>query len=332
MKKILWSFFIFILAIVSAMALLKDDPSFSGLSNDEPMVQKISIAVSQTPLSAPLFVAHRNGYFKQQGLDVELVACNGGVICSQMLFDNKVDLATASESVVMFTSFERDDFSVLASFVESDNDLKLLTLSNLGFNNINDLVSKKVGVMKASSSEFYLDSLLIINNIPSSEIQKINLLPTEAIDALLSGHVEAISIWEPYGYQLKMHSQASIINLGLPGIYQLSFNLLTSSKISNDQQASIKLLRAIEQAIVWIEKNRNSAIEITSNALDIEPEQLKWSWNDLVFRLSLGNTFLSNLQMQARWAHNLGLVQGPIPDFRRYLESDIFEQATNPGN
>lgn len=36
----------------------------------------IKIAVSQTPLSSPFYLADQLGFFKQQGIDVELVACS----------------------------------------------------------------------------------------------------------------------------------------------------------------------------------------------------------------------------------------------------------------
>ncbi|ENM5743400.1 ABC transporter substrate-binding protein, partial [Vibrio metoecus] len=125
----------------------------------------IKIAVSQTPLSSPFYIADQLGFFREQGINVELVACSGGVQCSQALLKGDVSYATASESVVMFTSFERQDFEILASFVQSDNDVKLLALKENEIHAMGDLQNKRIGMIKASSSEFYFDSLLLVNNL-----------------------------------------------------------------------------------------------------------------------------------------------------------------------
>ncbi len=330
MNKILMSLVIFITVMVTALFVLQDESSRQSrteLSSERPLL----IAVSQTPLSTPFFIAAHQHYFTQEGLSVEIVKCNGGVVCSNMLFDKKVSLATASESVVMFNSFERSDFSVLTSFVESDSDLKLLTRTNYGVRSVRDLTGRRVAVVKASASEFYMDSLLIINNLPSDAVEKIYMRPTDFISALYARDVDAISIWEPFGYLAEQQPNSNIINLGLPGVYQLSFNLLASNEmVVNDRQACIKLLRALDKAVKWTNQNPEQAQDIVSKALGIDPVQLKWSWDDFVFRLALGNSLLSNLQMQARWASNLGLVEGNPPDFRLYLQNTIFKQAIHP--
>ncbi len=64
----------------------------------------VTIAVSRTPLSAPFLVAEKLGFFKQQGLNVSLMPCDGGVACTKMMIDREVEYATASESVVMYQS------------------------------------------------------------------------------------------------------------------------------------------------------------------------------------------------------------------------------------
>lgn len=144
----------------------------------------VTIAVSRTPLSAPFLVAEKLGFFKQQGLNVSLIPCDGGVACTKMMIDGEVEYATASESVVMFQSFKHNDVALLVSFVETDNDLKLLTLEPSNINSVADLDSKRVGVVKGSASEFYFDSVLIANNLKNLNIEKVYLSPQEMVPAL----------------------------------------------------------------------------------------------------------------------------------------------------
>ncbi len=285
-----------------------------------PGLPAIRIAVSQTPLSSAFFLAESKGLFKAQGLNVELVPCRGGVQCIKMLLEHKVDLATASETVFMFQSFRNPNLRLVTSFVESSNDLKLLTLKDQEITAVDDLIDKKIGVIKGSSSEFFLDSLLILNGLTSERITKVNYTPSRLVDALLNKEVNAISVWEPFGYELNIMLPEQVVQLQSRGVYNLSFNLITQEPIVLNQDAWSALLSALEQANLMLVSHPKSSQALVSEHLNVSFNQLSWSWPDYLFRLSLGNALLSNLQTQARWALEQGLVeQHSMPDFRTML-------------
>ena len=185
----------------------------------------IKIAVSTTPLSSPLFIAEKQGMFKKYGLNVELVPTAGGVKSFELLTSQIVDFATASETVVMFNSFFKDDFTVLASFVESDNDLKLLSLDPEKYKDFNNFEHARIGLIKNSASEFFLDSLLIMfdrKHIPHSRVY---LSPDELIPALVSNKVDIISAWAPIDYKLYKITEKNNQIISSKGLYNLSFVL-----------------------------------------------------------------------------------------------------------
>jgi len=321
-KKLALCAFILVLcaAIVSVILATK--------SNKKASSSKIKIGVALTPLSSPFLVADQLGIFKKMGLDVTIYPCSSGAACTRLMLDRNVDYATASDSVVMFQSFDRDDVSVLASFVESDNDLKLLTLTPANIDQVSDLEGKKVGIIKGTSSEFYFDSVLISAGAQHISVEKVYLHPYELVPALLSYRVDAISSWEPMGFEADLLSVAEVKNIGTRGIYQLSFNLLTRApylEFVGDEP--IRLLRAIDTAIGWINSNPDLAIGLIAQRLDAPLNQVEWSWNDYLFRLSLGNSLLSNLQLQARWALESGLVSGTPPDYREVFYTYPYQQA-----
>lgn len=293
-----------------------------------PSSSQIKIGVSLTPLSSPFLVAEQLGLFKQFNLDVTLHPCSSGVACTELMLARNVDYATASESVVMFQSFERDDLSLLVSFVESDNDLKLLTLRPSRIADVSDLATKKVGIIKGTASEFYFDSVLISNNLKRMPVEKVYLQPHELVPALLSYRVDAISAWEPMGFEADLLSVADVANLGVKGIYQLSYNLISRSpylEFVGDEPT--RLLQALDMAIEWINTHPNKAIEMIAARLDLPPSQVKWTWQDYLFRLSLGNSLLSNLQLQSRWAIETGLVENSPPDFRQVFYAYPYQQV-----
>ncbi|WP_299792893.1 ABC transporter substrate-binding protein [uncultured Shewanella sp.] len=298
----------------------------------EEFAAPVKIAMSTTPLSSPLIIAQELALFDKHKVHVELLPVRGGHRSFGMMSDDEVELATSSESVVMFNSFSRNDFTVLASFVESDNDLKLLTLKSSAITDAKLLEGKNVGMIESSASEFFIYAYMILTGNKEVKFNRIYMEASELGPALLSGEVDAISIWEPLGYQLHKEYGDQISQFQTKGIYNLSFNLIAKkATLEASLDSYVKILAAIDEAQSYIAQNPERSKSIVSNFLNIPVRELEWGWSDYLFRLSLSNVLLSNLQTQARWAIATGSVtatQG-VPDFRLLIDGRALERAGN---
>lgn len=297
-------------------------------TNDYPLIDKTyRIAVANTPLSSPIFIAKERQLFEHFGLDVELIVLNGGVKCFEHLMADKADFATSSETVVMFNSFFHNNFVVLASFVESDNDLKLLSLTPNQYQDINAFVGAKVGMIKGSASEFFIDHILMLNRKDAKYIERVYLSADELVPALLAKEVDIISAWEPLGYQLSEAVEHKTQVLSTKGLYALSFNLITH-KATNavDDEARVRLLLALDKAIDLMGDHPQQFQTEISQILNVPKSQINYSWEDYIFRLSLGNALVSNLQTQAYWAMENRLVpMGAQVDLRTVIHAKALE-------
>lgn len=288
----------------------------------------IKIAVSNTPLSTPILVAHEKGFFKQHGLNVELIEHEGGIKCFEALIAKQVDFATASETVAMFNSFYRNDFSILTSFVESDNDVKLLSLSAKKYPNLASIKNAKIGIIKGSASEFFFDSLLTLYHYQDLPLERVYLKSNELLPALESGKVDLISAWEPLGYQIFKKTNNTHQVISTKGLYSLSFNILGLKHNQVSIEDRQRLLKALSDAIDFISENPTESQLIVSHALGIELQQLRYLWKDYSFRVSLSNALVSNIQSQAQWAidNRLVLKDNRI-DIRMIIDKQLFESA-----
>lgn len=283
----------------------------------------LNIAMSTTPLSAPLIIAAEKQLFEKHGAQVNLLPVRGGKLCFTKMVDGEVDLATSSESVIMFNGFIRDDFSVLTSFVESDNDVKLITLANSNISNLRDLENKTIGVTKGSASEFFVYAYMILSGETKLPINLKHYKPELLGPALLSKQVDAISTWEPEGYNLTNKQSNKTQVFESKGVYNLSFNLV-GRRINMTQHlpSHIRVLSALDEAMHYMTEHPIESQNIVANYLQLSPDLLSNSWQDYVFRLSLGNALISSLQTQARWALESGLIEkSKLPDYRSFFDS-----------
>lgn len=311
---------VIIILVLSALAV-----AYLKLTTVSNAIHKpTTIGISKTPLSAPPFIiAEHIGAFEENDLNVELIMCFGGVECSNLLLENHVNYATFSESVLMFKSFEYKDLALITSFASSTKDIKLLTKKRSGIESIDKLPGKKVGVIKKSASEYYLDLLLQVNDIDLEKVEKISSTTQVIINHLIQGNVDAISTWEPYGFMAKNRINEEVKNIGIIGVYKLYFLLVSKEiHIEKSDQEVMKIIKSLHHSINWMDKNPHLTMKILSQKLNTTVEEISWSWDDYNFRLNLTNSLLFTLQSEANWALKQNYVEGQIPNYRKIFKEN----------
>ncbi|MDH5354859.1 MAG: ABC transporter substrate-binding protein [Gammaproteobacteria bacterium] len=285
-------------------------------------LKPLSIAVSRTPLSAPVYIAEEKGYFEDAGILVTLDEVVGGYRSFQAVKKGQSNLGTSSCSVMMFTGMGGDDYVILSSFVQSDNDLKLVSRSDAEIIRMEDLANKKIGVVKTTASEYFLSILLGIANIDRQSVQLIELKPEEMPDALAEGRVDAISVWEPYGFYSvqKMGKNARVLET--KNLHTLSFNLATTRDYADQHQAELELvLKALYRATEFIAESPEEARTIIRNRLNKQQDFIDWIWPDYLFKLALNHSLVLSLENQARWAIDNQLTdKQTIPMFHNNID------------
>lgn len=312
LRSILTPLFASVLCAMTATA--------QAASEDKP----IRIALSLTPLSSPYIVALEKGYFSEVGLAPEVTKVIGGNRAAKVLFSGEADIATSSETVVMFHSFKRSDFSVFATFVSSDNDVKLLAREDSKIRDLNDLPGHRVGITKGSSSQFFLDHTLMMNRIVKTDINFIHVDPEAAASALESGAVDAVAVWEPVGCQILKNPGAGIVEVQHDRLYIETFNSIAMREFAENNAPILKnVLRALIKAEDFIVKNEKEAKRVVSSYLGMDFELLDAIWNDFEFAITLDQSLIASLEAEARWAIRESLIDAEvIPNYLDFLMPD----------
>src|SRR5262249_35674371 len=152
-------------------------------------------------LSLPLFIADSQKYFADEGVAVATRECLGGHRCIRMIFDDEVDMATASEMPTMLNSLQRSDFAIVATFATSKRDVKLVARRSAGINAPSDLRGKRVGTIKETSSHYFLDLFLLFNGVDPRGIELVGLTPEQITTAIKEKTIDAVATFEPFAYR-----------------------------------------------------------------------------------------------------------------------------------
>ncbi len=307
---------------------------FVVVNSDAQETKTITLGLNLSILSAPVQIAEHEGYFKEEGINIISQEFDSGkAALATMLAEGKLDMVTVSQTPIVFNSFTRNDFTIIACMVTSDFDVKILARKDHGILYPRDLKGKKVGLTKKSAGQFFLHRFLNQSGILDSAVEIQDIPTSKLSQALAEGQVDAISTWEPNisNAQKELGDQAMIISG--KGLFREDFYFVANKKFLENNQRTVKsFLKAIQKAQDFIHNDKEKSIEIVSQRLKIEPIFVASAWDDFDFELTLDQTVLITLEDEARWVIKDKLVESQeMPDFLDLISLDELEDVNPDG-
>ena len=134
---------------------------------------------------------------------------------------------------------------------------------------VSDLKNKKIGILLATTSQLFADRFLDKYGISRDSVEIVNLLPPAMQSAIIEGSgVDAISIWQPYVYNVEKALGDNAVTFRDKNIYTGYMNLAVQNNLLKENPQLIdKLLRAYVKATVFLKQNKEESLNILSKVL-----------------------------------------------------------------
>ncbi|WP_169719649.1 ABC transporter substrate-binding protein [Psychromonas aquimarina] len=319
--------FVFVLLIsVYASSIYNDIHKASGRNK-----ATVTIAVSKTPLSAPFYIAESQGYFTDSCVNVVINDVIGGKKSFEQVVTGDADFGTSSDSVIVFQALQRDDFVTLASFAQSDNDVKMISRLKNNISESADLAGKRVGLTRGTASEYLLTTYLALAGLTISDISLHPLSPDELPQALVQNKVDVIVPWEPYAFMTVELLNSDARTLNTKNLHTLMFNLISRRLTDTEKvEQAVCVMQALNDAINYIAAEPDKSRKIIVKRIGTYQKFIDWVWPDYIFKLSLNHSLLMNFQSQSLWIHDSGISKSvELPDYRMFLDTRVLRQV-NP--
>lgn len=290
----------------------------------------ITFADATSPYSAPLYVADKKGFFKEEGLNVQIATFTAGRFCLDALLGGKADFAMVADMPIMRVGFTNQDISIISTIAESNAAVKLIARKDRGIDKPSDLKGKKIGTLFGTSSEFFLSGFLEKNGISEKSITKVNIDAGNMPAALIRGDLDAYDIWEPYIQSALNVLKGKAVVFVDRSVYTLTWNVLTRQDILRDNfDAAKRLVKALVKAENFIKAKREESIKITADAIGMKVEDLTKIWDDYTFDISLDPILTDVIIREVRWAiaNDPSLKGSSIPDYHRLIDNRILKEV-----
>lgn len=177
----------------------------SGTISCQPNVEKKAPKTSGLPIKMAKYywpgeywveIADKKGWFKEAGLNVELVDTNPNY------FKSLDDMVVGKMDVNIFSFFDLLSYNlkgaVLVAVINCDNSNGVEAIvARKGIETIRDLRGKKVGVTKGTYLDYILELVLSRNGMDIHDLLVTDVVPEKAPADFIEGKLDAIITWEP---------------------------------------------------------------------------------------------------------------------------------------
>ena len=196
-----------LLALVLALVLV----CAAGLAVAE---TKLNIAYMPNYASLWSVVTGINqGYFAEEGLDVQLVEFADGPTIIAAMESGSIDMGYIGPGAHKLCINGRAKIFALSQIGDADH---VLASKKAGISTITDLKGKKVGYSSGTSSEMILKYALEEANMTWDDIQAFEMDASALVTAMMSGSIDACACWSP--------SITTIINASDGDVFSLCSN------------------------------------------------------------------------------------------------------------
>ena len=313
-----------ILTVIVGIALLYF--SFQNLWQVEKY--SVSIAVSKSPLSTPFYVAKSINAFENTCVSVEYDEVIGGQMAFGKVMNGEADFGTSSDSVIAFKSLTKKSFVTHAMFVQSDNDVKLMTRPSDNIKSVIDLKDKKIGVTKGTASEYFLSTLLAMEGLSIDDVELHHYKPEHLINAFITNEVDAIVPWEPFAFNASELLNEQIKIHDTKNLNTLSFNLISQKPDDLLVEKAMCVIQGLNTAIEYIASHPEKSKKIVMDELNLSSSFIDWVWPDYIFKLGLNQSLILSIKSQATWAIEMQMSEhSKIPNIDDFVDSRAMLQV-----
>ncbi|PTQ74202.1 ABC transporter substrate-binding protein [Pseudomonas sp. GV071] len=244
-----------------------------GASAAEPL--RIGYVVAMA--NAPVIVAEKLGYFRDEGLAVDLKALGDGPVIQQALAAHELDVAYVGTPPV-YQWYARGLKSVILAKVNYGQ-AAVLTSANGPIKTLADLKGHKLaGVKKGSGMDVLLRGYVLKEKAklePDTDVEIVDMPPGNMNAALERGIVDAAFSWEPFVSQALLRGSALLlldVNQALPH-YPWYVVIGLPETLRDRPDDVVKLLRAHRKAIAFLNEHPAEANKIIAEAFKLESVQ-----------------------------------------------------------
>lgn len=272
-KSVIIGTFLFLLVVIGSLFFL-------DLNKNENSLKKIRVAeVARTIFYAPQYVAINQGFFEEEGLEIELLLTPGAdkVTASVLSGDVDIGFSGSEATIYVYNGGEKDYLQTFAQLTKRDGSF-LVSREKIEHFTLDDLKGKTViGGRKGGMPEMTFEWALRQNGIdPINDLTIDTSVAFAAMSgAFIGGQGDFVTLFEPNALQIEQEGYGYVVaSIGeLGGIVPYTSYYAKKSYINENSTTIKKFNQAIQKGLDYVHNHTDE--EIANCILSFFPDTKK---------------------------------------------------------
>ena len=322
MKKIITYIIILLLLIgIIIFTKIKDTKNNNNLTT-------VKVAeVAHSIFYAPQYVAIKKGFFKENGLNIELSLANGADAVMSAVLSKDVDIGfCGTEATIYVYNSGESDYPVTFAGLTNKDGSFIVSRKKIDNFTLNDLKGKYIiGGRIGGMPEMTLEYILKQNGIdPKKDLTIDTSVAFSAMTGtFIAGTGDFVTLFEPNALALQKQGLGyTVAYLGdLSGEVPYTAYNARISYIKNNQEVIKNFSKSINQALKYVEKN--SAKTIANDIIDFFPDTSINDLTTIVKEYKEGKAWKNNITInETEWKHIQDIIisAGTLDSYAPYKD------------
>lgn len=263
-KNILYYCLFFILVFLMVCSLFLD---FNHSKKNENKRTKVTLAeVAHTIFYAPQYVAIEKGYFKEVGIDIELILTAGAdkVTAAVLSGDADIGFCGSEGTIYVYNAKEKDYLKTFAQLTQKDGSF-LVSREKFDNFSLNDLKGKSViGGRAGGMPEMTFEWALKQNGIdPKNDLEIDTSIAFAAMGgAFISGQGDFVTLFEPNALEIEQQGYGYVVaSIGeLGGVVPYTSYSARGSYIEKNSELISNFTKAIQKGLDFVHNSSNKEV------------------------------------------------------------------------
>lgn len=236
-----------------------------------------TLKVGMLPImdALPFFVAQQQGYFEDEGINVEMVPVKSAQESNALLQAREIDgVLTDLQTVALFNQ-ESPQLKIIAiarrAYPEYPH-FRIVAAKGFAVNGPEDLAGVPIGISQNTIIEYLSDRLLAEYGLPADQIavEEVSAIPVR-FEMLMEGQLKVALLPEPLGSAALAAGGTLIVDDTQFPQYSQSILAFTADTLTEQPNTTKAFLRAWNKAVADINKDPNAYRDMLIEKTNVPP-------------------------------------------------------------
>lgn len=305
------------------------------------MLEHVNLwGVKDPNISSQLVLAKKLGFFEEEGLNVSYRLLQSGTIMPREILRSPVKPLAWTQTVIttLMLREQQLDVKIITPLADVSSTQQVIIRADAGIRSPRDLKGKRIGMAEGAAIYVAFQNMANDYNLDLADLEFVNLLPREQLEAFEKGEIDAMACWEPW---TKRATEAGGVfffsgaQSNIPGhegpvnwLIDQSMLMTTADHIEAHREQLCGVIRAMTKATQFITHDLKEAARVLTDPLAIGYLESRHMLEQNRYDMAMNSMFRIGIYSIRELMHHARLISR-MPDEHELYTPELLKEV-NP--